>query len=220
MNETKKTRIFSGISLALNTAIVMMTAYSIVEMLVGNIAGNMSNGTIALRYFTNLSNILVALTALFVIPFDINSLISGKDEIPYWVLVFKFVGTTAVTVTFLTVMLFLGPTIGYAPMLAGPNIFLHLIIPIVAIISLVGVETGKKVSFRASIFGLIPTVVYSIIYVSCVVFAGIWDDFYGFTFGGKNWAVPLSMVGMYLATFLFCLGLKALQNVFFKLRNK
>lgn len=74
-------------------------------MLVGHQSGNMNLGAQTFKYFTNLSNSLVALMTMFVIPFNINSLKSGKDELPLWTMMCQFVGTASVTMTFLTVML-------------------------------------------------------------------------------------------------------------------
>ena len=59
----------------------------------------------AFRFFTTLSNILCAaacfLTAVF----------AASGEIPAWVWLFKFIGTAAVTLTMLTVFLFMAPSI-------------------------------------------------------------------------------------------------------------
>lgn len=51
---------------------------------------------------------------------------------------------------------------------------------------------------------------YSIVYLICVIGRKIWEDFYGFTFGGRRWAVPIVAIVMYFAAFLISLGLWAL----------
>ncbi len=213
MTEKKKIRIIHGCALFCNVAIVMFTVYSICEMLVGSVSGNMNLGVQTFRYFTNLSNILVAVMTMFVIPFNINSIKSGKDELPLWTMICQFVGTASVTVTFLTVLFFLGPTQGFSIMFAGPCVFLHCVTPIFAIISTCLLAVGSKIPFKLSFCGLAPTVLYSIAYMIAVVGTKDWNDFYGFTFGGKMWAIPISLVGMYLATYAFSAGLWALQNV-------
>ena len=53
---------------------------------------------------------------------------------------------------------------------------------------------------------------YSIVYLVCVIGRKIWEDFYGFTFGGRRWAVPIVAIVMYLAAFLISLSLWALQK--------
>ncbi len=108
MKENMKVRILNGTALSLNVIIVILTFYSIVGMTTGSIAGNMTAGVRAFRYFTNLSNILVAVFSTMLIPFNINGLISGKYEVPKWLGGCKFVGTTAVTIKFVTGGVFLG----------------------------------------------------------------------------------------------------------------
>ena len=56
------------------------------------------------RYFTTLSNVLCAIASLIVVICELCG------ALPFWVLLLKYVGTAAVTVTMLTVFLFLGPT--------------------------------------------------------------------------------------------------------------
>ncbi len=209
----KNVRIRQALSLAFNVAIVVLTWYSVLLLIFGDESGNMTLGSQTFRYFTNLSNILVAVTASLLIPFNINSLLSGKDEIPLWALLTKFVGTVSVTVTFLTVVLFLGPTMGWEIMFAGPCLFLHLITPLLAILSFVLLESNLKIKFPYSFLGLAPTFVYSLIYLFTVAVTKVWPDFYGFTFGGKMWTIPLSLLAMYIATYAFSLGLWKLHNL-------
>lgn len=216
MDTQKKIRFIHGFALACNVAIVATTAYAICEMLVGHQSGNMNLGAQTFKYFTNLSNILVALMTMFVIPFNINSLKSGKDELPLWTMMCQFVGTASVTMTFLTVMLFLGPTQGYPIMFQGPCAFLHCITPLLAIISTCFLAVGRKIPFKLCFFGLVPNVLYSVAYMIAVLGTKTWNDFYGFTFGGKMWTVPLSLVGTSLAAILFSIGLWSLQNLMHK----
>ena len=52
------------------------------------------------------------------------------------VYVLKFIGTVSVTVTFLTVVLFLAPFGDWGIMLfQGPNLVFHVIVPILAIVT-------------------------------------------------------------------------------------
>lgn len=213
MENTKKVRILHSVALACNILVVTTVVYAICEMLVGNQAGNMNLGVKTFRYFTNLSNILVAVMTMFVLPFNINSIKSGKNELPVWTMICQYVGTASVTVTFLTVILFLGPMQGYPIMFAGPCIFLHCITPILAIVSTCVLATFDKMKFRYTFCGLIPSLLYSIAYMIAVLGTKTWDDYYGFTFGGKMWTVPLSLIGTQLATYIFSVGLWALQNL-------
>ena len=79
----------------------------------------------AFRFFTVLSNVLCAAAAL---------LMCFASAQP-WIWLLKYVGTAAVTVTMLTVLLFLGPSMGYGELLKGRDLFLHLLTPLVALLS-------------------------------------------------------------------------------------
>ncbi|MBQ7164823.1 MAG: hypothetical protein IJR61_05790 [Clostridia bacterium] len=176
-----------------------------------------------LRYFTNLSNIYAAVAACVVLVFNFKNAVKDEFSLPKSVIYLKFSATAAVAVTFLTVVLFLGPTVaasgnGYFTLFKQNNFFLHFLVPVLSILSFVFLDRGEKTPLKSTIFGLLPTVAYSVVYVVMVVFIGGengWPDFYGFTFGGRMWAVPLSVIGMYAATFGISAGLRALRNVFF-----
>ncbi len=209
----KKTRTLQICSLVGNVAIIVLTWYSLLALIFGGVSGNMSLGVSTFRYFTNLSNILVAMTASIILPFNINGIIHGKNEIPLWAQACKFVGTVSVTVTFLTVILFLGPMFGWEIMFAGPCLYLHLITPLLAIFSFCVAECENKYPFYLTYIGLAPTFVYSILYLFMVAIFKRWEDFYGFTFGGKMWVIPISLIAMYIATYVFAVGNWALQNL-------
>ena len=60
--------------------------------------------------------------------------------------------------------------------------------------------------------GLLPVVLYGGLYLYKIRYAPVekrWEDFYGFSRGGK---VALSFAGMVAGTFLICMVLMALQN--------
>lgn len=207
-----KSKIINIVALTVNSIIVILVFYAICSMLIGGITGNMTSGTETFRYFTNLSNILVGFMTMLIIPFNINSIISGKSEVPLWAILCQFIGTVAVSVTFLTCICFLGPMQGFSMIFAGPCLYLHGIIPILSIISTIFLSTEKKIPLKLVPLGLLSIFLYSIVYVITVVMLKVWPDFYGFTFGGKMWAVPISLVVMYLVTLGISYGLYFVQN--------
>ena len=164
----------------------------------------------AFRYFTCLSNILCSFSALL----TAVSLTAGP--VPEWVWIVKYTGTAAVTVTMLTVFLFLAPSVGkgwYGVLLKGvSNLFMHLLTPLTALISFCVFEK-RGMAFTQCLFGLLPVALYGPLYLYRILLAPEgkrWDDFYGFNRGGR-WPV---MFGVMLAgTFLICIGLMALQNL-------
>ncbi len=156
----------------------------------------------AFRFFTVQSNVLCASAAL---------LMCFASAQP-WIWLLKYVGTAAVTVTMLTVFLFLGPSMGgYGELLKGRDFFLHLLTPLLALLSFCVFEK-RGLSFRAAMWGLLPVVLYGALYLYKVVYAPAerrWEDFYGFNRGGK-W--PVAFAAMLLGGFLICLALMFLQN--------
>ncbi len=211
-----KSRIVNITALAINSIIVILVFYAICSMLIGGITGNMTSGAETFRYFTNLSNILVGFMTMLMIPFNINSIISGKSEAPLWAILCQFIGTVAISVTFLTCVCFLGPMQGFSMIFAGPCLYLHGIVPVLSIVSTCFLSTEKKIPLKLVPLGLLSTFLYSIVYVITVVILKVWPDFYGFTFGGKMWAVPISLIVMYTATLGISYGFYFIQNSIYK----
>ncbi len=159
---------------------------------------------VLLRFFTVLSNLLCALAALAVVVCRL-----GFGTLPYAVGVFKYVATAAVSVTLLTVVCFLGPTLGYKLMFTGPDLWLHLVCPLLAVVSLL-LWDKPELPFGAVFLGALPVALYGAVYIRRVMFAPEqrrWQDFYGFNRGGR-W--PLSLLIMLAAAFLISAGLRLL----------
>ena len=150
---------------------------------------------VVLRFFTVQSNLLCTLASVIVAACRLS------DAVPEAVLVLKFIGTVAVAVTLLTVMVFLGPTLGYGKLLTGPDLFLHLVCPLLALISYF-VWDKPAAPWTVVLLGVLPVVLYAALYLYKVLLAPEekrWDDFYGFNRGGK-W--PVSLAAMLLGTLL------------------
>lgn len=166
-------------------------------------------GKFALRFFTTLSNILCAAACL------LTALAINAGGIPEWIWMLKYIGTAAVTVTMLTVLFFLAPSFGKGALkvlLSGTDLFMHLITPLLALVSFCVFEK-RGMTFCQSLWGMLPVVLYGPVYLYKILFAlpeKRWDDFYGFNKQGK-W--PVAFAGMVLGTFLICMGIMALQNV-------
>lgn len=180
----------------INAIIFLATAILVVRCFRKDGKWQLERGLNALRFFTILSNILCALAALAVF-------ISPSPA----ALTLKYMGTVAVTVTMLTVLLFLGPTQGgYKALLSGGDLYLHLLGPLLAIASYCFFEK-RDLSFSGALLGLLPVVAYGILYLYKVVCAPQekrWEDFYGFNRGGK-W--PIAMTAMFLGTFIVCVAI-------------
>lgn len=212
---SKKKLILTIISLVVNAFNFIAVFLCMLLYFIDKGDGNMAvSGVRTFKYFTNDSNILMALTSIGIIVCDILMLLKKREDIDQLALLLKQVGTVAATVTFLTVMFFLGPTQGYGIMLAGKNLYLHLICPVLAILSYVFTEytqNKKENMFVYSVYGIIPTFLYGIVYlIMVVVVEDGWEDFYGFNQGGL-WYV--SVFAMLAATYLISLGLTFLHKL-------
>ena len=161
------------------------------------------------RFFTVLSNVLCAIASIVVV---VCRLCCGA--LPFWALLLKYTGTAAVTVTMLTVLLFLGPTShDWKGLLSRADLFLHLICPLLAIVSLLVFEKTARMPAWTIAVGAAPVPVYGALYMKKVVYSPEekrWEDFYGFNKSGR-WLI--SFTAMLIGTFLICMGLMAMQNV-------
>lgn len=189
-------------SLVINAFIFAVTAVLTLRLFYQEGRWAVSNGTPAFRYFTVLSNEFCAVAALLMCLAPTQS----------WVWLLKYVATVAVSVTMLTVLLFLGPNYGYKELLKGSDFFMHLLTPLLALVSFCVFEK-RGLSYRTAMIGVLPVLLYGVVYLYKVVIAPEgkrWDDFYGFNKGGK-W--PIAFTAMILGALFVCLGLTALQNL-------
>ncbi len=159
----------------------------------------------AIQYFTVQSNILSAVVSLLC---GIWSLFAAE---PYWLLIVKFSATCAVTVTFVTVVVYLWPRYKNWKFLfvSESNYWLHVVGPLLAIAALL-LRGPIRLPFAVTFVGLVPVVLYGMLYMKKVVIdpeEKRWEDLYGFN-SGVSW--KLSTVAMFTGTFLVSLVLRAL----------
>ena len=197
-------------ALIMNLLTFVLVCYCLAVFFTRGGEGNMQVfGKYCFMFFTVDSNILAALAALILACVQLRGLLGGGKVVPPWIMALKYVGTVAVSVTFFTVVCFLGPVFGFRGMFAGNNFFLHLICPLLAFVSCFLLEERPPLRFRATFLGLLPTFVYGVVYIVMVVFRRAWYDFYGFNMGGFWY---LSAALMLIATYVLALGLWALRR--------
>ena len=149
------------------------------------------------KYFTTLSNMLTALAASFIIPYAINGYRSRHFSYPKWVSMLHFAGTTCTTLVSLFTILFIS-SYNWEFAFGGSNFYLHVICPLMILISFIFVESHYVYSEKEFLICLLPFFLYSILYLVNVVVIGRWNDLYML-----NTFVPfyVSLPGMYLAYF-------------------
>ena len=144
------------ISLSLNIIIVVMTIFAFVVMFtdfkfmpgVETVIASSKVGR--LRFFTIDSNLLMGITALVFLIQQIKLLKGKIKEIDRKYYIFNLMATTAVTLTFIVVLGYLGwitPN-GLYSMYVNKNLFFHGLIPLVAIINFIFFTNNDKLKFN------------------------------------------------------------------------
>jgi len=210
------------VSMVLNFLIVVLVAVASIFMFAGIKVTNdglLDSTKLAMfKYFTVDSNLLVAIASIILIYYEKKLLHKEIKTIPKKVYVFKLMSTAAVTLTFLTTLLFLTPQYGFIAMFSNSNLFFHLIVPLISIISYIFFEHHNN-KYRYALYGLIPMFIYSIYYTSNILLhlnsggLTIKYDFYGFLRGDISniiYVIPI----IYIFTYLISLVLVMLNKKF------
>lgn len=186
---------------------VLVYGVWVLMVLTADVPGSMAARS--LKYFTVLSNFLCGLAAL--IHFGV---LAARKTVPRWVLRLSYVGTCAVGVTLMVVMLMLGPLYSYREMLKGVDVWFHLLIPLLAILDHILLEPGERPSFRDTFLALIPVILYGAGYVGNLLLNGVgeWpntNDWYQFTVWGTGAAAGIA-AAILLLNWGIALALRAL----------
>ena len=217
-------------SLMINLTVLILTAYSVAHNFRTDVIREIEwfdfSGFLCLRYFTNLSNIFSAGAAAIILVFNVKNVINDEYVFPKWAITVKYVSACAVAVTFVTVTVFLTPMVAlngksFFLLFKGNSFFVHFLNPLLAIINIILFERTPALSFKNAAIGVIPTLIYSVVYVVLVVGFKIWPDFYNFTFNGTYWALPIVIACMYgmafgLAAAIYALRKKATAKLYEK----
>ena len=199
-------------SLVLNSAVAVLVFCSTLAFFRLGGQGNMKEGgRKALIYFTVDSNLLCALACLGLCVWEAFTLGRGGGVlVPRWLDLFKFAGSVAVGVTFVTTLCYLLPItkFDFKLLYAGWNFCLHALCPLAAMGSWAFLERSAPLSYGWVLAGLIPTAVYGAVYLWMVVLRKRWKDFYHFNVGGL-WYVTVFV--MLLLSFGIGAGLWALR---------
>ena len=186
-------------SAVINEAIVFLTALAMIDLVRRVPREKLPE---SFRYFTTLSNLFCAGTALILLLCELFG------AMPPWAVALKYMGTVAVMVTFFTVVLFLLPASKSIEGLFsnGPEVIMHLVTPLLALLSFLGFE-GRDLSAWVIPLGILPVLLYGWLYLKRVVLKQAWPDFYGFNKNGK-WKLSFSL--MILGTVIVAVLLWAL----------
>lgn len=195
---------------------LLMAALGFLGVSIGYFSGSVSgiDGIEKLRMFTFQSNLLAGLCALLCVPYQVDGIRSGNYHMPRWVVYVLYAGISAVAITFLIAGLVMSPVVGFSyMMLESSGLFLHTLNPILAICLFIFIATDHKIPFKATVFGMLPVLVYALIYMVMVFFVGEerggWVDHYYFDVY-IPW--PLTLVLIMAVAFLIVTALRVAHN--------
>lgn len=176
-------------SVVLNVAIAVASVFAWISVVQGrgDDRNLMTHGLGSLKYYTVQSNLFSGAASLV---YAVGLLVAGT-AIPAWLLVLKLTGAAVVMVTFVTVVVFLGPTMGWRPMFMAGNLWLHLILPLAAAADVCLLAPVGRLPFAATFAALAFTALYAVGYVGKVRRYGRERDgevydFYGFARWGED----------------------------------
>ena len=176
----------------LDTLIILCVAYGTWLMLTqgGDGTGLKSSGLENLKYYTVLSNLFCGIVAFA----EMVAYICRKVEFDFTML--KFMGATVAGLTAVIIAAFLQPTYPDIDMYQGSNLWFHLIVPVIAVVECIFTADGaSKISFRRTLFTMIPSAVYGLFYIINILIRGVgtWphsNDWYGFL----NWGWSVGII--------------------------
>ena len=208
MNDLKKAYI-------LNLSLFVLEVFAIGWMMSGLSGGVLSARRLAtLKYFTVDSNILLGIAALIAAINQRKVLRGEKSGVSLPTLILKLSGTFGGTLTMLVTIFFLGPTLGrtygFFSLFEKSNFFLHLVNPVLGIVTFLCFERSSRIAFRHTFTAIIPLVLYAVYYVAVTLshtvngVAAKGYDWYGFFFLGVKSAyivLPVIIVISWLISF-------------------
>ena len=121
-----------------------------------------SLGSIDLTYYTIDSNIFLLISTILYL--------ATIKKVPQIVQLMKYSSTLSVLITFVVVVFILYPMYDFNfnfMFLDGPNLYMHVLCPILAVISFISFDVGKiKNSWKNNLRSIYFTIVYAIILIS------------------------------------------------------
>ena len=164
------------------------------------------------QYFTFTANAITAFGTAMIIPYAIDGFRKKRFYCPKWAVLFYFTGTVCTTLimVFATCVISL---VDFEMAFRGTNFYLHLVCPILILVSFFLIESYYNISKKEVIKSLIPVFIYAMIYIYKVIILGVdkggWKDIYYFT----TYAHPLfSFILMMTMTYLVALLVRFVYN--------
>ena len=186
MKKINKPNLFD---LILNLVLFIFVVVGLIDQIVFGVPFSSNGNQINLmRYFTTLSNLFLGLTAFYMLVFNIIKLFKKDAVLPKVLCVIRLTAVVSTTITFLTVFCFLAPTYQTGAkdgfyFLVGSTFGMfsfHCFSPILGIVGVIFFEHESNLKKIDSLFAMLPTGLYGIVYCINVLGTKVWEDFYHF----------------------------------------
>lgn len=153
-------------ALGLNLLMLAIGLYAVLHMaFFGVQAVLVSSGWEVLVYFTVDSNVLLLISSGMLCT---RLLRHGTEPLPTPLLSFRSAAAAGTTLTFLVVLFYLGPLHGYGRVYSGENLLLHLVLPLLGLVSLMFFEPGELPP-KKLLWSMAPPLLYAVVTVIRVV---------------------------------------------------
>lgn len=164
------------------------------------------------QYFTIDANAITAFASSMIIPYAIDGFRKKRFYCPKWAMLFYYSGTVCTTLIMLFAV-FVISRIDMVNAFGGYNFYLHVICPIMILLSFFLIESYYRLTIKEAVLTIIPIFIYAIVYIYEVVIIGEnrggWQDIYYFT---KNAHFIVSFIAMMIMSLLVAFALRALYN--------
>ena len=168
------------------------------------------------QFFTVDSNLFMGALSLVYSVFSILVVKNKIDKVPKIIYILKYFATAAVTLTMLTVILFLAPisSYGYFSLFKNSNLFLHLLAPLLSIIVFIFFDEYNELTKKEVLLSISPTVIYGIYYVTNVATHYVDGEVeLGYDWYSLGQLGPASLVISSIVMLFVTLGIGALLNL-------
>ena len=212
------------LSIIFNCLIFIFTLFATISMIIGfKFMGQLEvlseRNFKSFKYFTVDSNVFAGLVSLAYVIYKLTANGKKRSVMPRAFYILKLAAATGVTLTMMVTVFYLAPTSNgnFLHYFLNSNFFMHLITPLLCIISFIFFEVADPQKLIMSVPGIIPMLLYSFFYTPNVLLhldngkVVRAYDWYNFLAGGAQ-TVWIVVPVLYLITWIFALGLWALNR--------
>lgn len=171
------------------------------------------------RFFTVDSNIFMGLVALLFAIKQYRVFTKKDKEITKKMYILKLMATTGVSLTFFVVFLYLSWIIdnGFYVMIMNSNLFFHLIIPVLSMITFMFYDGNSGINSKEALFGITPMLIYGTYYITNILIhmedgnvSPVYDWYWFVQLG--VWFLPIVLIIISSLTYLISLVLSKINN--------